>query len=63
MSNIWRTLLGTMTIAFMLCLIMLVMSGTALARQCMDNGDEKAFWNRGNGGVALYSLRLQPCAA
>lgn len=31
--------LGTMVVALMLCLSMLVMSGTAIADRCVDNGD------------------------
>ncbi len=39
MRKMWRTLIGIMVLAFMLCLTMLVMSGTAFAQRFVDNGD------------------------
>jgi hypothetical protein len=39
MRNIWRKLSTTAALAIMLCLIGLVMTGTAFAQQCVDNGN------------------------
>ncbi len=39
MSNMSRKLFITAALAFMLCLAGLVLSGTAFAQQCVDNGD------------------------
>lgn len=39
MRKMYKNHLGTMVPAFMLCLTMLVMSGTAFAQRCVDNGD------------------------
>ncbi|MCA1743270.1 MAG: DUF1566 domain-containing protein [Desulfonatronovibrio sp.] len=38
--NIWSVkIFGIAALAFMLCLSLLIMSGTAFAERCMDNGD------------------------
>ncbi len=39
MRKMWRKIFTTVALAFMLCLTGLVMSGTVLAQQCVDNGD------------------------
>jgi hypothetical protein len=39
MRKMWRNVFGTAALAFMLCLAGLVMSGTAFADRCVDNGD------------------------
>ncbi len=46
MSNMSRKLFTTAALAFMLCLSMLFMSGTAFAERCVDNGDGTVTDNR-----------------
>ncbi|WP_158269819.1 DUF1566 domain-containing protein [Desulfonatronum sp. SC1] len=39
MRKTWRKLYGTAAMVFLLCLTGLIMSATAFAQQCVDNGD------------------------
>ncbi len=55
--------LGTMALAFMLCLSMLIMCVTAFAERCVDNvtnNEDGLIWQqRKAGGMSLFYRPLQ----
>jgi hypothetical protein len=65
MRKMWRNVFGTAALAFMLCLAGLVMSGTAFADWCVDNGDgtitDKAtglMWQKATAGPMNWAAAM-----
>ena len=65
MEEMWRRIFGTMALAFMLCLTGLVMSGTAFAERCVDNGDgtvtdnsTRLMWQKAGAGPMNWDAAM-----